>query len=147
MPVFKGTMNITPHECYLALMEQSVAEIKRKTGKDVTIEELEKGYKYKTKRKVGKDIKEASVSYSKPVVDRRITVHYMLENESYEMNYDIKKLAEDKVELTYSQLKKDEKPLSFLGKFIFEKKVKKWLRLIEKEMISRRNSMEKAGKS
>ena len=71
----------------------------------------------------------------------------MLENESYEMNYDIKKLAEDKVELTYSQLKKDEKPLSFLGKIIFEKKVKQWFRLIEKEMISRRNSMEKAEKS
>ena len=140
MPVFKGTMNITPHECYTALMEQSVAEIKQRTGNDVTIEELEKGYKYKVKKKVGKEVKDASISYSKPVVDRRITVHYMLENDSYEMNYDIKKLSDNKVELTYSQLKKDEKELSFIDKFIFERRIKKWMKLIEKEMIKRRNA-------
>ena len=122
------------------LMEQSVAEIKQRTGNDVTIEELEKGYKYKVKKKVGKEVKDASISYSKPVVDRRITVHYMLENDSYEMNYDIKKLSDNKVELTYSQLKKDEKELSFIDKFIFERRIKKWMKLIEKEMIKRRNA-------
>ena len=56
------------------------------------------------------------------------------------MNYDIKKLSDNKVELTYSQLKKDEKELSFIDKFIFERRIKKWMKLIEKEMIKRRNA-------
>lgn len=143
MPVFKGTMNITPHECYLALLEQSVAEIKQKTGNDVTVEDLEKGYKYKVKKKVGKDIKEASVSFGKTVADRRISVHYLIDSDSYEMNYDIKKLADDRVELTYSQIMKNEKPLNFIEKFIFERRLKKWLKLIEKDRIKRRTSSEK----
>ena len=83
MPSYKGTMNITAHECYQALMEQSRAEIKQKTGRELTVEELEKGYKYKVKKKVRKEVKDATVSFSPANRDRRIAVHYSLDGLNY----------------------------------------------------------------
>ena len=138
MPDYKGTVKLTPHECYTALMTQSIAEIKRKTGKELTVEELEKGYKYKVKKKVGNDVKDASVHFSRPDRDRRITVHYSLENSFYDMNYEFREIEPGKTEVTYSQIMKNEKKLNFIEDLMFRSRVRRWLKLIEREMIKLR---------
>ena len=139
MPSYKGILNVTAHELYTALMEQSIAEIKQVTGEQLTISELEKGYKYKAKKRVGKEIKDASVHFKKTEPDRRIQVTYSLEQYFYEMNYVFTPLSESRVEFSYNQTMKNEK-MNFIERFSFESKMKRWMKALEKSILSKRQT-------
>ena len=139
LPSYKGTLNVTAHELYTALLEQSIAEIKQITGKELTIEELEKGYKYTAKKQVGKEIKDATVHFKKTEPDRRIHVAYSLERYFYEMNYILTPLSENTVEFSYSQTMNNEK-MNFIQKMMFENKMKRWMKALETVILNKRRT-------
>lgn len=139
MPSYKGTLNVTAHELYIALLEQSIAEIKQITGKELTIPELEKGYKYKAKKKIGNEVKDASVHFKKSEPDRRIHVTYSLEQYFYEMNYVLTPLSDSSVEFSYEQTMNNEK-MNFIQKFLFENKMKRWMKALERVILDKRRA-------
>lgn len=139
MPSYKGTLNVTAHELYIALLEQSIAEIKQITGKELTIPELEKGYKYKAKKKIGKEVKDASVHFKKAEPDRRIRVTYSLEQYFYEMNYVLTPLSDSSVEFSYEQTMNNEK-MNFIQKFLFVNKMKRWMKALERVILDKRRA-------
>ncbi len=137
MPSYTGQMRITAHECYIALLEQSATEIRQKTGKKLTIEQLEKGYKYKSKRKVGREVKDATVHFKPTVKDRRIMVNYAMDTVHYEMLYEITPVTENRVKLLYQQKARNEKE-NWIQSFLFRIRCRIWMRYIEREMLKRR---------
>ena len=135
---FEKEMPISAKECFDALIDIAILEVERKTGKVITRDEVMKGYKYPSKRKVGRNIIDAKVHIKKPEPDHRFHTSYSFDNRTIEMDYLITALDDTHMKLVYTQDNGNEE-IKGLQKFLMNRDMKKKCKGIAKYVLSKKN--------
>ena len=131
-------MAVTPSECMETLIKIIIAEVEQKTGKKITREDILKGYKYVSKRRVGRKIVDAKVNVKKPDLNRLFMINYVIENNTIEMKYHITPIDDSHIKLEYTQ-QDSQGDFKGLAKFLTDLKMKKRLKSVEEYIIANRN--------
>ena len=132
---YQTILHVTRKELYELLLQQTASDISVKTEKDLTIDDIKKGYKYQYQRKGGKNPIMASVHIFKPSLDHLETHYELSSGERFVMKYLLKDL-EDQCEVEYIQ-DNGKKPSS-LETFLFRRQMKKRFKQIENYLISKK---------
>ncbi|MBQ7222946.1 MAG: DUF3284 domain-containing protein [Erysipelotrichaceae bacterium] len=139
-------LKVSAHELYNAIIQQSVMEIKQKTGEDVSAEEIEKnGYKYKVTKKRGKEFYEASINIRKPIADKLFTSSYNSPQGLYEMRYEIEALEEYLCQLHFTQKNGAKDEAKGFWNWYASRKMKSNFRKLADYIISQRDKEQKEG--
>lgn len=136
---YEKNLNVSKEEVYAFLLEQYQMTIKEATGKDVPLKELEKGYKYKTSKKVGKEVKEATVHIKKPEKYKKLSSTYNLQEKHYEMTYTITPVDNERITLTYEQITTPAINEGALSNLMLKRNCSKTFKIIEQTIQKRRN--------
>ena len=137
---YAGELKVSAEEMFNEIINTAIIEVENKIGKKITREDLLEGYKYKTKRRVGNDIVDATVVLKKPEVNRRFTTTYSFNDQHYEMNYIITPLDDYKIKLEYTQ--EDGKRMGGISQWFAERKMRNGFKQMEKYIIEKRRKTE-----
>ncbi len=128
-------MKATSKEVYDAVLQSVAEEVKQAVGKDVTVAEIEKGYKYKHKVKYGKLNPEITTRV-KTQVNRDIHISSAYPSENIVMECKMEPVDEKTTLVTYSQTSSSaqKERLTFVNNMVLKKRLKN----IEKYIIQTR---------
>ena len=99
MFTFKGKLKATPNDIYSTLLEQMILDIEDKTQKKIKVSQLEKGFKYKYKKKNNY----ITVEILKTIPDKKITTIYNQGENRWELSYEIDAIDKEWTRLLYIQ--------------------------------------------
>lgn len=99
MFTFKGKLKATPNDIYNTLLEQMILDIEDKTQKKIKVSQLEKGFKYKYKKKNNY----ITVEILKTIPDKKITTIYNQGENRWELSYEIDAIDKEWTRLLYIQ--------------------------------------------
>ena len=88
-------------------------------GKDITLDDLKNGYKYKKRTKEGKKEVEATVHIKKPEINSLISINISYPNTRYSMVYRLEKIDEKHTLVRYSQVDSTNEKEGLFTKFWF----------------------------
>lgn len=138
MITYKGTMNVSAHEFYETLLLQICADINQKTKRELTIKDIQKGCRYRVKRKVGNRIQDSIIEVAKPETDRKVITTNTTDGIVYKMIYEIEKIDDDHINVVYYQ-DNGGKNEGFFARKLVERNMKSRFKEFEKYIISNRN--------
>lgn len=91
-------------EVYDTLLDSALAEARMHTGKQLTREDLNNGYKYHRKVRKGGQDQDVIVHIRKPVENRNVHIMTSYPRESYEMDYQLEEIDEKHTLIHYQQI-------------------------------------------
>lgn len=109
----------TRKEIFDILIDSIIAECKMDCGKDITLDDLKNGYKYKKRTKEGKKEVEATVHIKKPEINSLISINISYPNTRYSMVYRLEKIDEKHTLVRYSQVDSTNEKEGLFTKFWF----------------------------
>ena len=99
MFIFKGKLKASPNDIYNTLLEQMILDIEDKTQKKIKVSQLEKGFKYKYKKKNNY----ITVEVLKTIPNKKITTIYNQGENRWELTYEIDAIDKEWSRLLYIQ--------------------------------------------
>ena len=131
----------TAKEIYDAILNSLIGETKQHCGKDITIDDLNKGYKYHHKVQKGKKIIDTTVHIKRPIENKNVHISISYPDQNIDMDYSLNEVSNNETMITYQQTSnKDSNKESSVQKFLFDKTMKKRLRKMEKYIIANRDN-------
>ncbi|MGI6608696.1 MAG: DUF3284 domain-containing protein [Erysipelotrichaceae bacterium] len=134
---FKKNINVSASDFYNTIMLSLAEEVKLATGKDISVSDLQNGYKYKNNIKRNGKWIEGNVSIKRPVLNREIMTTLVIQKATYEMRYIIEELSENSINVTHTQTG----PVSenYLNRLLFKIKNNNRFKAIEKYIRQTKN--------
>lgn len=136
MITYEGELKVTREEFYNTLLGSMVEDINGKFKKELTISDLESGYKYTVKTTRGKKETRATIRITTPRKGYSVATNYYSEGVSYNMQYDIEDL-QDHIKVIYKQENGNNKE-GFLNRQLVKKNIKSRFKEFEKYIIKQR---------
>jgi hypothetical protein len=140
-------LKATTKEIYDAILTSVIGETKQHCGKDITLEDLNNGYKYRHKVQQGKKIVDTTVHIKKPIENKNVHLSISYPDQNFDMDYSLEAISDKETMITYQQIgSKDTGKESSIQKFLFDHSMKKRLKRMEKYIISNRDKKEETNK-
>lgn len=136
---YEGILKVTAHEFYETMLKQICADVNDKIKKDLTVEQISKGYKYRVTKTQGKKSVESTINVHAPVLDKKISVSNFSQNVLFTMTYEIEALEPELTKVTYIQETTNDKNEGKLTQWLLQRNTKKRFKAFEKYILSNRN--------
>lgn len=138
MITYKGTLNVSAHEFYETLLLQICADINQKTKRELTLKDIQKGCRYRVKKKVGNKIQDSVIEVAKPEPDHKVVTTNTIDGVVYKMVYEIEGIDDNHTNVNYYQ-DNGGKNEGFLARKLVERNMKSRLKEFEKYIIKNRS--------
>ena len=133
---YKKKMRGSAEDVYYCIIDAMVSDIYRYTGKDISHEQFEQGYKYKITPRGAKKGQTATINIKQPIPNKKLTSFYSFGGMTTEMIYNINSIDETHSEVHFTQNQGKTDPFH---KLIFNFKMWRFLSYIQDLVRCRRN--------
>jgi len=136
---YKKKLRVSAEEIYDLLVQQVIAEARQKGGKDFTVEDFNKGLKYKSSKKLSGKLEDASVSVKKPIENRKISFTYFIKGVTYDFSYNITPEEDGTCTLEYNQTSNPAQKENWFARLMNNRNSRAKFSSMEKYIIQNRN--------
>lgn len=138
---FVKKINISAADFYNAILLSLVQDVKKATGKTISVADLEYGYKCQSRVKRRGKVVESKINIGRPVLNKEIVTTITVQQSTYEMKYTIEELSENSIRVTHIQTGSVSD--NFLNRILFKNKTNRSFKEIEKKLKQAKKETEK----